>query len=182
MRKGRIAMRELTRRTIFPIPSREPEIGQWLGALEETRQRTKRMVINLDQQAIDAQPPGFPNSIGTLLYHIALIEADYLYIDVMGHDVYLPELQSLLPFPDRDEAGRLWPVIGAPIHEHIARLDAVRWQLIDHFSQMPLSDFEFERDYPEWSYTISPRWTLHHLMQHEAEHRGEMGALLTYRH
>lgn len=174
-------MGEMKRRTIFPIPSREPEIGQWLGALEEARQRTKRAIANLDQTALDAAPPGFPNSIGTLLYHIALIEADYLYIDVMGHDVYMPELQSLLPFPDRDDVGRLWVVTGAPLHEHIARLDAVRWQLIDHFSQMPLSDFEFERDYPEWSYTISPRWTLHHLMQHESEHRGEIGALLTYR-
>jgi uncharacterized damage-inducible protein DinB len=42
---------------------------------------------------------------------------------------------------------------------------------------MTLQDFRRPRQLPE--YDVTPEWILHHLMQHEAEHRGEMGILRT---
>jgi hypothetical protein len=56
--------------------SEEPEIGRWLWALEDERKRTKARLEGLPSELIDWPPPFGENSIGTLLYHIALIEAD----------------------------------------------------------------------------------------------------------
>lgn len=172
-------MSERTQRVIAPLPAAAPEIGKWLWALEETRARTKRMIDGITQEELDALPAGFTNAIGSLLYHIALIEADYLCIDVMGLDDYLPEMKAIFPAPDRTEDGRLAIVSGVPLDEHLRRLDLVRERLIAHFAMMTAKEAIYARPFPEWDYDISPEWTLFHLTQHEGEHRGEIGSLLT---
>ena len=172
-------MNGIIQRTITPAPARDQDNARWLWALEETRDRTKRMVEELTVEQLDHLPPEFRNSIGTLLYHIALIEADYLCIDVLGRDDYFPDLKAILPLPDRDGFGRLSIVTGASIEEHFSRLDAVRARLLEVFSELTREQLDAPRVLPEWGYAISPAWTLHHLMQHEAEHRGEIGSLLT---
>jgi uncharacterized damage-inducible protein DinB len=40
---------------------------------------------------------------------------------------------------------------------------------------MDLADFRRIRSLPE--YDVTPEWVLHHLMQHEAEHRSQIGGL-----
>src|SRR6476660_7114710 len=110
--EGDSTMPERTQRVIAPLPAASPEVGKWLWALEETRARTKRMIAGLTQEGLDALTDGFANAIGTLLYHIALIEADYLCIDVMGLDDYLPELKAIFPFPVRTDDDRLAVVSG----------------------------------------------------------------------
>jgi uncharacterized damage-inducible protein DinB len=172
-------MPERTQRVIAPLPAASPEVGKWLWALEETRARTKRMIAGVTQEGLDALPDGFDNAIGTLLYHIALIEADYLCIDVMGLDDYLPELKAIFPFPVRTDDDRLAVVSGVALDEHLRRLDLVRKRLLAHFATMTAEDATRARALPEWGYDISPEWTLFHLSQHEGEHRGEIGSLLT---
>lgn len=41
---------------------------------------------------------------------------------------------------------------------------------------MTAADFHRARRLPQ--YEVSPAWVLHHLAQHEAEHRGELGSIL----
>src|SRR4051794_37828341 len=172
-------MTERVQRIIIPAGATTPEIGKWLWALEDARARTKRMIEGITQAELDALPEGLDNSIGTLLYHIALIEADYLCIDVMGREDYLPDLKAILPLPDRSEDGRLSVLTGVPLDEHMRRLDIVRQHLIDRYSMMTAEESVKPRDLPDWGYEISPEWTLYHLTQHESEHRGEIGSLLT---
>jgi uncharacterized damage-inducible protein DinB len=38
---------------------------------------------------------------------------------------------------------------------------------------------EFRRPRPVNFYLVTPEWVLHHLMQHEAEHRGQIEILAT---
>ena len=56
--------------------SREPEIGRWLWALQNTRERTMREIARLTPAMIDWLPPDGGSSIGAILYHLADIEAD----------------------------------------------------------------------------------------------------------
>jgi uncharacterized damage-inducible protein DinB len=172
-------MTTIKQRTIAPLPARDQENGNWLWALEEARERTKTMVAGLGVEQLDFLPAELSNSIGTLLYHIALIEADYLCIDVLGREDYLPELAAILPLPDRDGFGRLSVITGLALEEHLARLDSVRAKVIEVFSDLTREQLDTLRLLEEWGYAISPAWTLHHLMQHEAEHRGEIGTLIT---
>lgn len=166
-------MAALRRNIVQPYPSRAPEAGPWLWAIEDSRARTLRTLKNISTQELDACTPG-EDSIATRLYHIALVEADYLCIDVMGREDYLPELMEVLPFTGRDEAGRLSPISGETIKQHAERLALVRRSLLALFARLTPPQFRAARALPEWGYEISPEWTLHHLMQHEAEHRGEI--------
>lgn len=163
----------MTDRIMAPLEASHPELGRWLWALDDTRARTKEAVAGLSQDALDWMGAGVENAIGSLLYHIALIEADYLYADILG--VPYPDwLEGALPWPDRDTDGRLSVVTGVSLADHIARLDRVRGEFLRLVSPLSASDMEAVRDLPEYGYRTSPAWVLHHLMQHEAEHRGQI--------
>jgi uncharacterized damage-inducible protein DinB len=153
-----------------------PEIGRLLWQLEVTRERTKERLEGLDQRVLDYQLPP-DNSIGTLLYHLADIEASWLYEEVVQPEVLPAEVAELICIETRDEAGRLTVVNGRSLDEHLHVLDRIRHYLLEHFRQMDLADFRRLRHLEHYSCT--PEWVLHHLIQHEAEHRGQIMTIRT---
>ncbi len=157
------------------LPGYGPEIGRWLWALEDGRRLTKEVLAGIDPRAVDWAPPEGGNSIGTILYHLALIEADWLYVEVLGQESYPDEVMALLPHTDRDARGRLTGVQGVGLDEHLGRLDAIRDRLLAAFREMSLEEFRRTRHLPD--YDVTPEWVIHHLIQHEAEHRGQIGLL-----
>ena len=56
----------------------EPEVGYWLAALEDARRRTLRELGTVRPVMLDRPVDGPLPTIGSLLYHIALIEASWL--------------------------------------------------------------------------------------------------------
>lgn len=154
--------------------SQEPSIGPWLWALQDTRHRTMEELERVSPAMLDWRPPDNESSIGTILYHIADIEADWLYVEVLEQSLP-PAVAALFPYATRDEQGRLTQVEGISWDEHLERLKTVRGLLLDVFQQMDLSEFRRVRSFPH--YDVTPEWVLHHLMQHEAEHRSQLGAL-----
>lgn len=154
--------------------SKAPDIGRWLWALQDTRQRTMRELDQLTSVMIDWRPAGNGSSIGTVLYHLAGIEADWLYVEVLEQSIP-PEVVTLFPYPDRDEQGRLTQVEGVSLEQHLSRLETVRGLLLGVYEQMDLLDFRRVRSLE--NYEVTPEWVLHHLIQHEAEHRGQIGSL-----
>ncbi|MCL4860974.1 MAG: DinB family protein [Caldilineaceae bacterium] len=152
-------------------PAYPPEIGVWLLALEDARQRTKQALAGIAPAAIDFAAPCIDNTIGALLYHIAAIEADWLYADVLEQP--FPEaMAAQFPHDVRDAAGRLTAVVGVSLDDHLARLDAVRATLMEAFHTVSVADFRRVRHFD--AYDVTPEWVLHHLCQHEAEHRGQI--------
>ena len=154
--------------------SEEPEIGRWLWALQDTRQRTMRELSRLSPAMLDWLPGGNESSIGTVLYHIADIEADWLYVEVLEKP-FPPEVAALFPYSTRDEQGHLTQVQGIRLEQHLERLEIVRGLLLNAYQQMDLAEFRRARSLA--NYDVTPEWVLHHLMQHEAEHRSQIGAL-----
>jgi uncharacterized damage-inducible protein DinB len=156
---------------IQPLPCREAEIGRWLWALQDARSRTYASLEGLTQAELDWIPRYRSNTIGSLLYHLAAIEASWLYEDVLQAD--LPaDVADMFPHDVRDEAGLLSAVRGVALEGHCTILDAVRTRLVLAYSQFSLDEFRRPRRLPD--YTVTPEWALHHLMQHEAEHRGQI--------
>ncbi len=109
----------------------DPEVGRWLAALEDARRDTIQELSSVTPEMLDARPDPLLNSIGTLLYHIALIETSWLLDDIFEGEPGPDWLQALLPFSDRDGSGRLIQVDGVPMASHLQRLGAVRQYLLE---------------------------------------------------
>lgn len=161
--------------SVEPLPLYEPTIGRWLWVLEETRRETKEALAGLAPSTLDWIPTAGDNSIGTLLYHIALIELDWLFTEVLENRPWPQELKESFVFPDRDDQGHLSRVQEVTLEQHIQRLDLVREHLLASFRGMALQEFRRPRVFPE--YQVTAEWVLHHLIQHEVEHRGHIQML-----
>lgn len=157
-----------------PLPGYAKEVGLALAAMQEARQRTKEALAGLKPAALAWTPPGWPNSIGTLLYHLALVEADWLYVEILERD-FPAEVAALFPQEMRDEAGLLSMVEGISLEAHLARLDQVRAFLLDALRTFDAAEWVRVRSLP--AYDVTPVWIVHHLMQHEADHRGQIQLL-----
>jgi uncharacterized damage-inducible protein DinB len=160
--------------TLEPIAD-APEVGRWLSAMEDGRRDTLRELEGVTDLMLERRPPGGENSIGTTLYHVALIEADWLVDDIFGIHLGDSELAPLFPLVHRDDAGILTDVTGESLPEHLDRMAKVRAFLLERLRPMKVDDFHTPRARAD--YDVSPAWVVHHLLQHEAEHRSEIGWL-----
>lgn len=161
---------------VFHLPTGyDPLIAPWVAMLEDTRRRTKQALAGLTTAALDWTPPEGGNNIGTILYHMMVIEMSYLYEDMLQITEMPKELTALVIYDVRDGHGQLTVVKGEPLGIHLLRLDTSRGLLLNTLRTM--TPAEFRRARLVETYDITPEWALHHLLQHEAEHRGEIMAL-----
>lgn len=160
---------------VSALPSRDPEIGRALWTLAEARQRTLRVLQREPELDLDDAPEGL-NTAGTLLYHVAAIELDWLFAEVRGED--FPSVTGTWFHTEvRDAAGRLTPVTGEPLQRHLDRLAWVRQLLLDTYTNMTLEAYRTPRVLPE--YSVTPEWVLRHLALHEMGHTGQLLSLRT---
>ena len=169
-----MASNEKEYKVVEPKFSGEPEIGRWLWALDDTRNETLREVERWTLEMLMWLPPDNVSSIWTILYHIADIEVDWLFVEVLEQSI--PKvITDLFPYPTRDTQGHLTEVSSYDLDVHLARLTIVRSLLVEAFMKMDLADFRRVRTFEH--YDVTPEWVIHHLIQHEAEHRGQLGSL-----
>jgi uncharacterized damage-inducible protein DinB len=167
-------MSGLRQQRMMGVPPDVPaEIGRWLWCLADARNRTLQRVEGLDPKLVDWEASVGGNSIGTILYHIAAVEADYLYADLLSQP-FPGEIADLFPHEVREENGRLTPIRGRQVEWYLHRLEVSRGRLLESFRTMDLGDFRRLRHLTDRPVDITPEWTLYHLTQHEAEHRGEL--------
>jgi uncharacterized damage-inducible protein DinB len=160
-------------RLLLPLHGYATDVGVWLSALQDARARTLRVLEKVEPQWIDFVPEGEGESIGTILYHLAAIETSWLYEDVLQIP-FPPDVEALLPYDVRDANGTLTSV-SASLQEHLNRLGRIRERLLQEFSKMTAEDFW--RIMRSTDYDVSPAYVVHHLMQHEAEHRSQIDAI-----
>jgi uncharacterized damage-inducible protein DinB len=157
-----------------PVLAGSGETGSWSAALTDCRARTLKAIAGIDQNELDWRPPLWANTVGTLLYHIALIEADWLYAEILERPI--PEdLKAMLRLDDRQSNGELTSVRGETANQHEQRLARVRQDFLQALGSMTLTEFRRIRHLPD--YDVTPEWVVLHLIQHEAEHRGQIVVL-----
>jgi uncharacterized damage-inducible protein DinB len=164
---------------VQPLPGYDPYIGRLLWMLQAGRARLLEALAPITPAAEPAilNPPLQPgaNTVASLLYHIAAIEADWLFEEILAD--YQPAQpiawpDALLPYPVRDHAGQLTTPAAESLAAHLHRLDGVRQLLLTAFLGMTPAELRRPRRLP--GYHVTPEWVLFHLMQHEAEHRGQI--------
>lgn len=104
--------------------------------MEDTRHRTLQAVDGLPTEHIDLIPNGGDNSVGSLLYHVAAIEVDWLYADILRQP-YPGWMSRLFPDDVRTDDGELTAAGGSSLDGQIARLAAVRQHLLEDIAVVP---------------------------------------------
>lgn len=162
--------------TLIPVDGYAPLVGRFVSMLEDTRARLHRDLEDLDESYLDRGLPWSPNAIGTLLYHVAAIELDWTVADILESTEFPDGTEDWFPVDVRDEDGRLSPVV-EPLQRHLDRLIWVREHLLE--ALRGLSDHDLDRAVTNTDDGSTNRigWILQHLMQHEAEHRGQIGEI-----
>ena len=161
---------------VQPLPNYPEAVGLDLWRLEDARARTLSAVKGLTQAQLEARTPS-GNTISTLLYHLAAIEADWLYAEVLQED-FPEDMLAHFPTDVRDTSERLSRITGEGLEAHLERLGFVRTRLLERFIGMDEAEYRRERHLSD--YDVSPEWVLHHLAQHEALHRGQILAVLNH--
>ena len=161
---------------VTPLKVRDPLVGRWLAYMNLIRERTLEDVEGLSVEALDHTTTEQVNSIGTLLYHIAAIELDWLYSEILEQD--FPEnIMTHFPHNVREETGRLTQVRGWELGRYLEVLKVVRDDYIQKLKDYDEAEFLRPRDLPD--YVVTPEWVCWHLLEHEAGHQGQIRTLRT---
>lgn len=160
--------------SVQPLSGYPETIGLDLWRLEDARARTLSVVKALTPVQLEAPTPS-GNTVATLLYHLAAIEADWLYAEVLQED-FPEDVLAHFPTDVRGASERLSRITGEGLEAHLERLGFVRTRLLERFTGMDETEYRRLRHLPD--YDVSPEWVLHHLAQHEALHRGQISAAL----
>lgn len=151
----------------------DPEVGRWLAALEEVRRDTLKVLDEIPPEAVDRDLGDGGDTLGTVLYHVALIEVDWVFNDVLDREADIP--RDLFPHDDRLEDGQLTPISFDTLERHVDRLARVRAMVLD--ALRPMSAEEFHRVRSRDVVDVSASWVVFHQIDHEVEHRVRMSQI-----
>lgn len=163
---------------VRPLETADPLVGRWLAYMGQNRERTLGVVEGLNAAALDQSSDEHPNSIGTLLYHIAVIEMDWLYNEIWERDIPAEVLEHF-PYEVRDADDRLTHPEGWSLERYKGLLERTRLIFVNTLRPFKADEFSRARILPD--YDVTPEWVCLHLLQHEAGHRGQMVSLLERR-
>lgn len=160
-------------------PGTIPQVGEWLWAMEDARAKTIHALDRIErtgfgQEFLDWRgPDGKDNSVGALLYHIAIVEIDWLYFDMLLAEPPA-EIAAVFPFEHRDESGTLVQGAGQTMAEHKERLAFTRQHFMGIVSKLDLEDWQRLREPANVDYKATPGWIVYHLVEHEYGHLYEI--------
>ena len=180
-RRSQPVSRSIPTFQVIPVPGCHPEIGRWLATLDDARERTMYSLRRVTDEDLTVSAPAGRNSIGTLLYHVAITDLNWVFDNYLRQP-YPAEVRSLFPAALLDAEGDLTTMSGGTLEAHLERMRVARAHVREVFRAMSVEEFHalVDRD-QDGPYHITPESILRHLAQHEAEHRGEIHILLDAR-
>jgi uncharacterized damage-inducible protein DinB len=164
----------MDRRVLTPHPGLSKGIGYYLSGMEDVRAQVVEAVQNIPDEMIGK--PAFlgSHSIGALVLHIGEAEWFWMQMVVSGHQL-----------TEEDKNAPYWDIlddVDAVIRKRfttrfcLQEIEKIRNQTRDvlfSYSDKDLEQiFSFERRGETTEYNL--RWILHRLIDHEAQHKGQI--------
>ena len=164
----------MRRRVLTPHPGLSTGIGYYLGGMEEVRSQVNFAVKAIPDDLIGKPPFLGAHSIGGLVLHIGEAEWFWMQMVVGGHA--LTEEYKKAPYWDvLDDVDRV-ARDGFTTEFCLKEIEKIRNQTRDRLFSYNDKDLEriisFERNGETSEYSL--RWILHRLIDHEAQHKGQI--------
>ncbi len=165
---------EMSTRVLSPAKGFSPGIGFYLSGMEEVREQVRQAVAALQGEKLNR--PGFlgAHSIGALVLHIGEAEWWWMQCVVSGHELTDEDRQA--PFWDVLEEPEAFANRGYTAEFCLQEIQKIRNQTRDLLVSFNDDDLERIIGYEKRGATHeqSLRWILHHLIDHEAQHKGQI--------
>lgn len=164
----------MSRHVLTPHPGLSTGIGYYMSGMEEVRSQVINAVKDIPNDLIGK--PAFlgAHSIGGLVLHIGEAEWFWIQMVVSGHKL-----------TDEDRNAAYWDILdevervtsrGFTTEFCLQEVEKIRNQTRDVLFSFNDSDLEriisFERRGKTTEHSL--RWVLHHLIDHESQHKGQI--------
>jgi uncharacterized damage-inducible protein DinB len=164
----------MARHVLTAHPGLATGIGYYLSGMEEVREQVRAAVKD-----IPVEPLGKPaflgaHSIGALVLHIGEAEWWWMQCNVAGHQ--LTEEDAKAPYWDVLDEPEGFAKKGFTAEFCLQELDKIRNQTRDLLFGYAEKDLEriISVERLGGIHDHSLRWILHHLIDHEAQHKGQI--------
>ena len=165
---------KLKQHTLLPVEGLAPGLGFSLSAMEEVRGQLREAVQGMTDENVARRAVPGAHSIGALVLHIGEAEWWWMKCIIQGHEP-----------TDEDNAKPYWDVLEDPdkfasgnysADFCLDTIDAIRAETRAFLASLNDDDLENVYSYTRGEKTIeaSLRWILHHLVDHEAQHKGQI--------
>jgi uncharacterized damage-inducible protein DinB len=157
---------------LVPVAGLSKQIGYCLSTLEDSRARTVKVIEDLTEEELSQKYLPNLHQIGALVLHLG--ECEFWWIQTVWAGKELSEEdRKFSHFEDTTETD--FALKGYMATDCITFLDNVHARSIETLSGFSDDDLDttvpFERHNPRFESSL--RWILHHLTDHEANHRGQ---------
>jgi len=164
----------MSRNDLNPVPGVTPEIGFYLAGMEEVRQQLRQVMANVPDVFACRPAVDGAHCLGALVLHIGEAEWYWMQMVISGHRL-----------TDEDRAKPFWDVLTdtASFAERkystefcLSEIQTIREQTGQTLSSFEDADLNriFTRKKRGQMHEHSLRWILHHLIDHEAQHKGQI--------
>jgi len=154
---------------VAPLPGYPVEYGLLLSSLQSVTHEGRDELGEVDPDVICWQPCPNGHSIGGVLLHIAEVEAYWIEEFSLGR-IISPEEAKMCMSAQIDQHAGTWPT---PHHEPLSfyyeLLDRIRARTLESLRQFEPPDTIKQS---RWG-TMTLRWVLAHVAEHEAYHMGQ---------
>lgn len=160
--------------TLHPAAGVSQGIGFSLAAMEEVREQLRNAVREMSDEEIARRALPGAHSIGALVLHIGEAEWWWMNCVIKSHRLTIEDRR--LPFWDilKDPDG--FAAKGYSTSFCLDTIDAIRLETREFLATLKDDDLENVYSHTRGRTTIEPslRWILHHLVDHEAQHKGQV--------
>lgn len=164
----------MTRKILNPAPGVSHEIGFYLGGMEEVREQLREAVEGMSDDHIGRPAIPGAHAIGALVLHIGEAELYWMQCVVSGRKVteeirraaYWDVLKDPKRFSEQSYSAEFC----------LNEIKKLREQTHETLATFKDSDLErvFSIERGGETHERSLRWILHHLIDHEAQHKGQI--------
>ena len=160
---------------IRPQPEYSPHIGALVQMMAYARSTTLLAVEGMSVAELDAVPPGFSNSVGMLLAHMAATDRIYQAASFENRDAfeapdYAPYIGAMT-FGWKDEK-----VQGRTLESLLAELEETRAHTLSQLAQRDDDWLASALTAPTFE-DMNQHWAWFHVMEDELSHRGQIRIL-----